>query len=301
MGPTAVGKSDLGLWLAERFGGEIVSADSAQVYRGLDIGTAKPTPEERERVPHHLIDIKAPDEGFSLAEFHRLASLAVDEIHARGRPVFLVGGTGLYARALLEGYQLVEAAPDPELRARLTECSLDELVERLRELDPVALNLVDLKNPRRVSRAIEICLTTGRPFSLLGQRTPPGYATLKIGLTMARKRLLEGIDRRAERMLERGLLEEVRGLVEKGYGLHLHRLRLIGYTEMLEVLEGRITVHQATEELKKNTRRFSKRQMTWLRAEPELRWLDLEALGDGGREQAAAWVAGFTEEVGPAV
>ncbi|MBI3924899.1 MAG: tRNA (adenosine(37)-N6)-dimethylallyltransferase MiaA [Armatimonadetes bacterium] len=293
MGTTATGKSDLGLWLAERFGGEIVSADSAQVYRGLDIGTAKPSLEERALVPHHGIDVVDPDQEFSLADFQRLASRAVEEIHSHGKPAFLVGGTGLYVRGLLEGYRLAQAPPDPDLRRQLGCLSLSELVDRLGELDLVALERVDRKNPRRVMRAIEICLTDRGPLPESGGREDPGYRALKLGLRMSRERLNARIDLRAERMVQEGLLEEVRRLVEKGYRPHLQRLKLIGYPEMLDVLEGRLTLRQAVEELKKNTRRFSKRQMTWLRSERDLHWIDLDHAADGGRCMAAGLVGEF--------
>jgi len=214
VGPTAVGKSELALRLAEEFGGEIVSADSRQIYRGLDIGTAKPTAEERQRVPHHLLDVVNPDEVLTLAQYQELAYAAIDDILARGKVPFLVGGTGLYIKAVVEGWSIPRVPPNERLRAelyRLAELEGPEALHaRLREVDPAAAARIDPRNVRRVIRALEVCLTAGRPISQLQARRPPPYRILRIGLTMPREELYRRIDERADRMIARGLVEEVR-------------------------------------------------------------------------------------------
>lgn len=274
MGPTASGKSGLALRLAERFGGEIVSADSAQVYRGLDIGTAKPSPEERARVPHHLVDVRDLDEEFSLADFQALAGAALRDIHARGRLPFLVGGTGLYVRGLLEGYTLVMAPPDPELRAALQARDVQDLVAQLRSLDPVSAERIDPRNRRRVERALEVCLQTGRPFSEGSRTRPTEFRSLKLALRVERPVLVERIDRRLDEMVRAGWVEEVRALAEKGHAPSLRRLRILGYPELLDVVEGERRLEDALEGIRVATRRYARRQVTWLKAEPGVQWLE---------------------------
>lgn len=276
MGPTASGKSALALALAERFGGEIVSADSAQVYRGLDVGTAKPDAAERARVPHHLLDLRDPDQDFSLADFQRLATAALEEVWGRGRLPILVGGTGLYVRGLLEGYTLVEVPPDPDLRRSLEERETAALMAELSARDPVTAGRVDPRNRRRVIRALEVCLQTGRPFSECCRRVPPGYQGLKLALRVPREVLGQRIDRRLEAMVRAGWVEEVRTLAEKGWGPSLRRLRILGYPELLDVVEGKRALEPALEEIRLATRRYARRQETWLRAEPGVEWLDFE-------------------------
>jgi tRNA dimethylallyltransferase len=218
VGPTAVGKTRLSLRLAQEFGGEIISADSRQVYRGLDIGTAKPTLEERRRVPHHLIDVIAPDEPFTLAQYQELAYDAVADVLARGKLPFLVGGTGQYVKAVVEGWGIPRVPPNEELREELyrqAEIEGEETLHaRLREVDPMAAQRIDYRNVRRVVRALEVYLETGRPISELQRKKPPPYRILQIGLTLERQELYRRIDERVDRMVEGGLVEEVRGLVE---------------------------------------------------------------------------------------
>lgn len=273
LGPTASGKSGLALRLAELLGGEIVSADSAQVYRGADLGTAKPTPEERARVPHHLVDVRSLEEDFSLADFQALAGEALRDIHARGRLPFLVGGTGLYVRGLLEGYTLGEHPPDPELRRALQAREVEDLVRQLRELDPVSAERIDPRNRRRVERALEVCLQTGRPFSEGSRTRPSGYRSLKLALHVERPALVERIALRLERMVQAGWVEEVRALAEKGHAPSLRRLRILGYPELLEVVEGARPLAEALEAIRVATRRYARRQVTWLRAEPAVQWI----------------------------
>lgn len=294
MGPTASGKSALALALAERFDGEIVSADSAQVYRGPAIGTARPSAAELARVPHHLLDLRDLDEDFSLADFQRLAAAVVEDLHARGKVPFLTGGTGLYVRGFLEGYTLVEARPDPELRLALEARDTADLVAELRTRDPETASRVDPRNRRRLVRALEVCRQAGRPFSEVSRRHPPDYRVLKLALRVPREVLGERIDRRLEAMVRAGWVEEVRALAEKGAGPALRRLRILGYPELLDVVEGTRPLEEALEEIRLATRRYAKRQETWLRAEPGAEVL--EAGGDPLPE-AERRVRRFLQEV----
>lgn len=291
VGPTAVGKSALACELAEELNGEILSADSAQVYRGLDVGTAKPTPEERARIPHHLLDLVPPDQQFSLGEFQRRARPLLDEIHGRGRLPLVVGGSGLYVRGLLQGY-CPPPPPDPELRRRLEALSTRELLGELQQRDPASAARIDPRNRRRLVRALEVCRQTGQPFSELARTRDPGLRSLTIGLWMARPQLKERIYRRVEWMVYRqGWLEEVRTLAEKGYAPHLRRLRILGYPQLLDVLEGRLTLEEAVARIQQATGRYARRQMTWFRRERDIRWLDVA--GTSPRETARAWIREF--------
>ncbi len=282
LGPTAVGKSRFALLLARRVGGEIVSADSAMVYRGLDVGTDKPSPEERAAVPHHLVDVADPDEPFSVADFVRLAARAVEEVLARGRLPLLVGGTGLWIRALLAGYRLPPVPPDPNLRRRLAEeaerSGPEALHARLAALDPERAAEVDPRNVRRVIRALEVCLRGGVPASSLARRRAPSpYDALKVGLTRERGELYRLIDARVERQLAAGLVEEVRGLLARGYPPDLQAFQALGYKEVIAHLRGDCSREEMVRILQRNTRRYAKRQLTWFRREPDVVWFDLSA------------------------
>jgi len=276
-----VGKTELALRLGEKLDIEVVSADSRQVYRYMDIGTAKPTPEERRRVPHHLIDIVDPDEDFTLAQYQEMAYAAVEDILRRGKLPFLVGGTGQYVWAVLEGWQIPRVPPQPELRGELYREAEEKgalaLFEWLRELDPQAASQIDPRNIRRVVRALEVCITTGRPFSAQRGKNPPPYNILIIGLTMERARLYRRIDRRIERMLERGLIEEVRKLMEMGYGLELPSMSGVGYQEIGRYLLGEISMEEAVRQMKKRTRNFIRHQYNWFRlSDPRIQWLEAD-------------------------
>lgn len=271
MGPTASGKSKLSLELARAFNGEIISADSAQLYIGVDIGTAKPTAEELAQVPHHLVDIRnlsAPQ--FSLAEFKQLAGDAIEDIWSRGRLPIVAGGTGLYLRGLLDGYTLIELAPDPELRERLNQCSLEDLLARLAQLDPQTYAKIDKCNKRRVSRALEVVLQTGRSFSEVSRRESPDFDILKLGININRSTLYERIDRRWQVMLKSGWVQEVEHLKQQGHEADLRHLRILGYTELLDALNGSISLEEAGEKIRFATHRYAKRQQTWLKAETDL-------------------------------
>lgn len=280
-GPTAVGKTDLSLALARQFNGEVISADSRLFYRGLDVGTAKPTLEERASVPHHLIDICAPDETLSLGEYQRLAYATIDDILARSRLPILVGGTGQYVMAVVEGWGIPRVAPHPELRAALEKLGGPELARWLTELDPVAAERIHPHNVRRVIRALEVTLVTGCPITELQRKRPPDYDVLWIGLDRDREELYARIDQRVERMMQAGLLDEVVTLRSAGYGLGLPSMSGLGYQQLLEHLAGQLTLKEAVERIKYETHRFARQQATWFRSDdPRLAWFNLSNLDD---------------------
>ncbi|MCL4535112.1 MAG: tRNA (adenosine(37)-N6)-dimethylallyltransferase MiaA [Bacteroidetes bacterium] len=298
VGPTAVGKSALALELGQRFPAEIVSADSRQVYRYMDIGTAKPTPAERALVPHHLIDVVDPDEEYTLAQYQAQARAAISDIGGRGRLPLLVGGTGLYVRAVTEGLVPPRVPPNPTLRAQLEERmrreGLDALVAELERLDPVAAGRIDRRNPRRVIRALEVCLVTGRPFSAQPSATPPPHHLLRLGLTCPRAELYRRIDERVDRMMAEGLLEEVQRLVEMGYPFDLPSMSGIGYRQLGMYLRGEITLAEAVQRTKFATHRYTRQQYTWFRLDdPAITWLD-SSLQDW--KQTVETAAGLVED-----
>ncbi|MGQ9599663.1 MAG: tRNA (adenosine(37)-N6)-dimethylallyltransferase MiaA [Anaerolineae bacterium] len=279
VGPTAVGKTALAVRLAEAVGGEIVSADSRQVYRGMDIGTAKATPEERSRVPHHLLDLLNPDESLSLAQFQDLAYQTIEEILGRGRVPFLVGGTGQYVMAVVEGWQIPHVPPDRTLRDRLYRQAIKQGAEtlhaRLCALDPVAAERIDPRNVRRVIRALEVCLITGQPISEQQRKLPPPYRMLILGLTIPRPQLYQRIDERVEQMMRAGLEEEVRHLVAKGYSFELPSMSGVGYIQFAPYLAGEVPLSEVVQTIKRASRRFVRQQSTWFRRDdPRIHWLD---------------------------
>ena len=295
VGPTAVGKTSLSLELAAHFDGEIVSADSRQIYRGMDIGTAKATPEERARVPHHLIDVVQPDESLTLAQFREMATAALADIWSRGRLPFLVGGTGLYVRALLEGWTVPEVPPNDALRKRLYAQAEREGAESLhrdlKEIDPRAAETIDARNVRRVVRALEVSFETGMPISDLQTREDPDYATLWLGLTMSRAQLYSRIDERVDRMLDAGLVDEVRWLLEQGYTQDLPAMSGLGYRQIAQYLQGACTLDEAVALIKRQTRRFVRQQYNWFRLDDSrIHWLDA---CDDPQPRARALVARF--------
>lgn len=277
VGPTAVGKTALAVRLAEVVGGEIVSADSRQMYRGMDIGTAKATPEERARVRHHLLDVVDPDQSLSLAQFQEMAYAAIDDIAGRGRIPFLVGGTGQYVMAVVEGWQIPRVVPDDVLRRQLCqqaeEGGAQALHARLQALDPRAAHRIDPRNVRRVVRALEVCLTTGRPITEQQEKSPPPYRILMVGLDMRRAQLYQRIDERVEGMIQSGLEDEVRRLVAAGHGFHLPAMSGVGYGQFAATLAGEATSPDAVREIKRATRRFVRHQSNWFRHDdPRIRW-----------------------------
>ncbi|MEW5717381.1 MAG: tRNA (adenosine(37)-N6)-dimethylallyltransferase MiaA [Chloroflexota bacterium] len=276
VGPTAVGKSALGLRLAQEFRGEIISADSRQVYRGMDIGTAKPSAAEQRLAPHHLIDLVNPNEPFTLAEYQRLAYAAIAHIHARGNVPFLVGGTGLYVRAVLEGLTIPRVAPNVERRAELEREDALILYARLQQQDPLAASKIDPRNKRRVIRALEVCEAAGRPISELQKLNAPNYRVLRIGLTMPRDKIYERINARVDQMIADGLIEEVRALLAHGYSADLPAMSGLGYRQIAAYLNGKCAREEAIHVLKRDTRRFVHHQYCWFRLDdPRIQWYNL--------------------------
>lgn len=286
-GPTGVGKTALSLKLARELKGEIVSVDSVQVYRGLDIGTAKASVEERGQVPHHLIDVVDPDEEFNAADFKRLAMQAIDEIHSRGKAAILVGGTGLYIRLLVHG--LFEAPePSEELRERYRvqaeEQGAQSLYERLEQVDPELAARVHPNDLVRVTRGLEIFDQTGKPLSVHQrehQFKTPNYHALKIALIRPREELYDRINRRVEQMIEQGLEAEYRGLLERGYGAQHKPMQSLGYRQMGEYIRGQVALEEAKESMKSQTRRYAKQQISWFRSEPDVHWAMAPVLREG--------------------
>lgn len=283
-GPTATGKTALGVELALSLGGEVVSADSMQIYRRMDIGTAKPTAGEMRGVPHHMIDIVEPTENYSAARFCREASLCTDGILARGRMPVIVGGTGLYIDSLVSGRDFAAQPGDSRLREALSgeydAVGGEAMLERLRSFDPDRAARLHPSDKRRIIRAIEVFETTGRTITEHDEHTrnlPPRYDAVKIALTFAdRQRLYERIDRRVDLMMERGLENEVRALMAEGVGLETTAMQAIGYKEMAQALLGQTTVAEAVETIKRQSRRYAKRQLTWLRRDKTVFWIEWE-------------------------
>ncbi len=270
VGTNASGKSSLGVTLARKYGGEIISADSRQVYRGLDLGSGKITPEETEGVPHHLLDVVAPGEFFSMADFQRLAYEAIDGILARGRVPFLVGGTGLYVDAVADGYVLSEKSPDPGLREHLETFDTPALYAMLKERVPDTE--IDPHNRHRVMRALEK-LEAGDD---LPPEKQPRYQVLKFGVTWPREILKQRIDERLERRLQSGMVDEVRGLLDAGVSPRFLLKLGLEYKYLTRYLTGEIGYEQMTEELGNAIKKFARRQMTWFRRDPRIIWLDME-------------------------
>lgn len=282
LGPTGVGKSEVAIELALEVGGEIINADSQQVYRYMNIGTAKPSADQRQGVPYHLIDVVDPDDEFNAALFRHAAFASAQQVWSRGKKVVLCGGTGLYIKAFTHGL-FVGPSGDPEIRKRfegeVREKGLGALHERLKELDPDALSWIHPNDPQRIIRALEVLETTGKKISQWqrehGFKESP-FETLKIGLNREREELYTLINRRCEAMIAEGLVEETKRLVEKGYGLELKPLQSIGYRHVGLYLGGAISLEDSVSLMKRDTRRLAKRQLTWFRSDPEIRWFHPE-------------------------
>jgi tRNA dimethylallyltransferase len=278
-GPTGVGKTAYAIELARAFGGQIVGADSMQIYRYMDIGTAKPSPEERRQVPHFMIDIVDPDEDFSAGQYGRMAGEVIDRMHQAGVIPFLIGGTGLYIKACLKGF-FREGPADQQLLKQLNDEAAEKgapaMHERLQACDPESAARIGPNDVFRIVRALELFAVTGRPASehirahgFSEQR----YNTLKICLYPDREEMYQAIDARVDAMLEAGFADEVQGLLDKGYGEGLKSMQSIGYRHMVQYLNGNITRQEMSETMKRDTRRYAKRQLTWFRGDPELVWI----------------------------
>ncbi|NQX48956.1 tRNA (adenosine(37)-N6)-dimethylallyltransferase MiaA [Paenibacillus tritici] len=280
LGPTAVGKTRLSLELAEAHGAEIISGDSMQVYRGMDIGTAKITPAEMKGIPHHLIDIHDPQDAYSTAEFQEQGARLIEEISSRGKLPFIVGGTGLYIESLCYGFRFSEAVADEAFRseqeAYAEEHGAEALHARLAAVDPASAERLHPNDRRRIIRALEIQHQTNVPLSasLAAQNKESPYDLCLIGLTMDRKILYKRIEDRIDQMLAEGLVAEVQRLLEHGYGRSLVSMQGLGYKEIAAYLEGETTLEEAVVLLKRDTRRFAKRQLSWFRHMKEIQWVD---------------------------
>jgi len=283
LGPTATGKTKLAIELAKNLNGEIISADSMQVYRGMDIGTAKPTLEELQGISHHLIDIRNPDEGWTVSDFIEQTNYLTKEIGNRKKAPIVVGGTGLYLWALLEGFSFPITPADKELRARLENEPTSTLYGRLSTIDPKAADKIHPNDKKRIIRALEVYELTGKPISELQKRrdnnTPHlsvGYEDAHlIGLNLPREGLYERINQRVDSMIEKGLIEEVKGLLAKGYSKNLFSFQALGYKEVVEYLDGKWTKEEMIMKLKKRTRNFARRQMTWFRRFNNVKWFEV--------------------------
>ncbi|MDM5207374.1 tRNA (adenosine(37)-N6)-dimethylallyltransferase MiaA [Cytobacillus kochii] len=288
IGPTAVGKTKTSIELAKKYNGEIISGDSMQIYKGMDIGTAKITKEETEGISHHLIDIKEPDESFSTAEFQTIVREKITEISSKGKLPIIVGGTGLYIQSVLFDYQFSNAPSDDDFRYRLEERAKVEgnvcIHKELQVVDPVSAGKIHPNNIRRVIRALEVYHCTGKTMTewQSKQELESVYNAAVIGLTMDRDLLYKRINQRIDMMMDNGLLEEVRGFCDKGLQ-NCQSMQAIGYKEFYPYFDGLITLDEAVDQLKQNSRRYAKRQLTWFRNKLDVSWIDMsEALDSKG-------------------
>ncbi|GAC40744.1 tRNA (adenosine(37)-N6)-dimethylallyltransferase MiaA [Paenibacillus popilliae] len=281
VGPTAVGKTKLSLDVAHAFECEIISGDSMQVYRGMDIGTAKLPPEERRGIPHHLMDIHDPDYAFSVAEFQERCRHLIDDITARDRLPFLVGGTGLYVESVCYRFEFSDAGSDEAFRREMREMALvygpEALHAKLQAVDPVTANRLHPNDQRRIVRALEVYHLTGQTLSaqLAGQQKASPYDMCFIGLTMERQLLYNRIEDRIDVMIRDGLIEEVRRLLDAGYSRQLVSMQGLGYKEIATYLENEVSLEAAVERVKRDTRRFAKRQLSWFRRMQDIEWVDV--------------------------
>ena len=281
VGPTASGKTRLGVLLAQRYGGEVVSVDSMQIYRGMTIGTAAPTPEEMEGIPHHMIGVASPAESYSVARYVQEAGAAVDDILRRGKLPVLVGGTGLWLDALIRGHGFAAGHAGGEVRARLQQRreaeGIEPLLRELEQVDPESARRLSPHDEKRILRALEVYLETGETITAHNARTaalPPRYDPVWIGLQFEDRADMRAlIDRRVDAMVAEGLLDEVRGLLSAGLPPEATALQAIGYKEFLDVAEGSKTEAEAVEEVKLRSRQYAKRQLTWLRRNPDIHWI----------------------------
>ena len=298
-GPTGIGKTSFAIELARQFRGEIIGADSMQLYRHMDIGTAKPTPGEQAAVKHHMVDVVDPDDHFDAEMFADMAYSKVVALTGKGILPFIVGGTGLYIKALIHGLfesQKIDASVRQRLKKEAKEQGGLQLHARLKAIDPAAADRIHANDTYRIVRALEIYETTGRPMSDTQQQhrfEPQRLRTIKIGLHMDRESLYQRIDQRVDIMLDQGLLAEVKGFLEKGYSSELKSMKSLGYRHMAAFLNNEVDWDEAVRTLKRDHRHYAKRQMTWFRADPEVAWLEPDNL-----EEAASMVAAFKATFG---
>lgn len=295
-GATAVGKTDTAIALAQALDGEIIGADSRQLYRHMDIGTAKPTLEQRAQLPHHLIDLLEPDEAFGLADYQHHAYSLIDAIHVRDKLPLLVGGTGQYITAVIEGWSIPEVPPNPDLRAELeayaVEHGSDALHSRLQTVDPAGAQLMEPQNVRRIVRALEVYMETGVPFSEQRRKTPPPYDVCVIGLTMDREALYERANARLDQMMQAGFLDEVRALLAEGIDPRLPSMSALGYPQLAAHVRGELSLDEALTAIRKATRTFIRRQYAWFRGHDHgTIWHDVTTLDPGALiDTTRAWL-----------
>lgn len=279
LGPTASGKTDLAVKLAKRFNGEIISADSRQVYKYMPIGTDVPKGEWQDGlylvkgVPHYLMDCLEPDKEFTMADFKNKAVDITQDIIKRGKVPLVVGGTGLYISALVDNFDIPKVKPDKELRVKLESKNLGELMEMLKQKDPLSAAVIDLNNPRRVIRALEVALTSGKSFVSQKTKSKPLFDVLQIGIKRKREEIYESINQRVEEQIKLGLVEEIKNLLDKGYGWELTAMSGLGYRQFKDYLAGKRSLGQAVEILKRDTRHYAKRQLTWFKRDKRIRWV----------------------------
>lgn len=300
VGPTAIGKSELALHLAQYFPAEIIGADSRQIYRYMDIGTNKPSPAERASVPHHVIDVVEPDEDFSLATYHQLANEALEAIQQKGKLPLLVGGSGLYVWSLVEGWKIPQVSPNQKLRrqleARAEQEGSQSLYQELQDIDPTAATKINPSNTRRIIRALEIYDATGQPSSHLQRKEAPDFPILLIGLTRERSELYRRIDWRVDKMIQMGLAEEVEQLLKKGYSPSLPSMSGIGYKQIGQFLRGEMTLPQAIDKIKYETHRLARHQYAWFRlSDSRIHWFDTSEAEAKGNFVALNKVKGLVE------
>lgn len=279
-GPTGVGKTDLSIKLAKLLDADIISADSAQIYKGMNIGTAKITAEEMQGVKHYMLDVVEPIKKYSVGDYQTAVDNILNEKEKENKNIILTGGTGLYIGSITEGLSDLPAG-NPVLREELLKLDNEELYKKLMELDPQAAQDIHINNRRRVERAVEVCLLTGDKFSVLSKKNIKNnnYNFFKVALERDREYLYERINLRVDIMLEKGLEQEVRDLYEK-YGENLRKINIIGYTELIEYFNGKVTYEEAVENIKRNSRRYAKRQFTWFKNDPTYVWFDLDKLSE---------------------
>jgi tRNA dimethylallyltransferase len=282
-GPTAVGKTKLSIEIAKSLDGEIVSADSMQIYRYMDIGTAKPSLSERQGIPHHMIDILDPEQEFSVAEYQKMALSIIDDIHRRNKLPIIVGGTGLYIKSLLYPMNFTDAYQDVEYRKKLQDMAekkgKDYLHQKLKEIDPITAARLHPNDVKRVIRALEVYYLSGKPMSHYVQNLKDmdfRYNVAMIGLTMDRAKLYERINRRVDAMIEAGLLDEVKDLLDRGYTRDMISMQGLGYKEIIDYYQGKLSLEEAVQILKRETRRYAKRQLTWFRAQKGIKWINMD-------------------------
>ncbi len=273
LGPTATGKSSLAIRIAKRFKGEIVSADSRQIYQDMDIGTAKIKQSEMQGIPHYLIDILNPSQNFTLAEYQKKAIKSIKQIQQKNKLPFLVGGTGLYIQSVVDNLSIPQVKPDKKLRAQLEKNSQQELVEQLKKLDPQALKIISPNNKQRLIRALEVCLKTKQPFSKQRQKKQPLFNALQIGLSPNYQKLDKQIEERTQKMINQGLIQEVKKLLEK-YPANLPAFKSIGYQEIIQYLNGQIDLEETKQLITLHTRQYARRQMTWFKRDKKSNWID---------------------------